>query len=49
MEKKSMNSPDETRTFEKGKLDLTHLKIALQLDLFSKFWSVQYKNKVKAE
>jgi quercetin dioxygenase-like cupin family protein len=26
MEKKSMNSPDETRTFEKGKLELTTFK-----------------------
>ena len=24
MEKKSMNSPDETRSFEKGKLELTN-------------------------
>jgi len=26
MEKKSMNSPDEIRTFEKGKLELTTFK-----------------------
>jgi quercetin dioxygenase-like cupin family protein len=26
MEKKSMNSPDETRTFDKGKLELTTFK-----------------------
>jgi hypothetical protein len=26
MEKKSMDSPDETRTFEKGKLELTTFK-----------------------
>jgi len=25
MQKKSMNSPDETRTFEKGKIDLTKI------------------------
>jgi hypothetical protein len=32
MEKKSMNSPDEIRTFEKGKLELTHSKMVLLLD-----------------
>jgi hypothetical protein len=27
MQKKSMNSPDETRTFDKGKVDLTKMAI----------------------
>jgi hypothetical protein len=28
MQKKSMNTPDETRTFDKGKVDLTKIGVS---------------------
>ena len=41
MEKKSMNSPDETRAFEKGKLELTTFKngTAIGRIMFEPGWS----------